>query len=49
MDILIGTDPDADRCGVVVKVPPDQQQIYGSQEWVLLPADSMWALLLWYR
>ncbi len=49
MDILIGTDPDADRCGVVVKVPPDQQHLYGGQDWVLLPADSMWALVLWYR
>ena len=48
-DILIGTDPDADRCGVVVKVPTDQQSLCGGQEWVLLPADEMWALLLWYR
>lgn len=49
LDILIGTDPDADRCGVVVKVPPAQQPVYGGQDWVLLPADGMWALLLWYR
>ncbi len=49
MDILVGTDPDADRCGVVVKVPADQRQLYGGQDWVLLPADSVWALLLWYR
>jgi phosphoglucomutase len=48
-DILIGTDPDADRCGVVVKVPPEQQSLYGGQPWVLLPADEMWALLIWYR
>ena len=27
IDILIGTDPDADRCGVVVKVPEDQKII----------------------
>jgi phosphomannomutase len=63
MDILIGTDPDADRCGVVVKVPSAQRDVY--QQWqkrlygdgwdllpadsILLPADSMWALLLWYR
>jgi phosphoglucomutase len=49
VDILIGTDPDADRCGVVVKVPPDQRALYGGQDWILLPADSMWALVLWYR
>jgi phosphoglucomutase len=48
-DILIGTDPDADRCGVVVKVPSSQRHIYGNRDWVLLPADAMWALLLWYR
>ena len=49
IDILIGTDPDADRCGVVVKVPPAQRHLYGGQDWMLLPADAMWALLLWYR
>jgi phosphoglucomutase len=49
MDILIGTDPDADRCGVVVKVPEDQQTLYDGQDWTLMPADSMWALLLWYH
>lgn len=49
VDILIGTDPDADRCGVVVKVPPAQRHLYDGQDWMLLPADSMWALLLWYR
>ncbi len=49
MDILIGTDPDADRCGVVVKVPKDQQTIYKGKDWALLPADEIWALILWYR
>lgn len=49
VDILIGTDPDADRCGVVVKVPPEQRDLHEGRDWVLLPADGMWALLLWYR
>jgi len=49
IDILIGTDPDADRCGVVVKVPADQRELYDGRDWTLLPADGMWALLLWYR
>ena len=49
VDILIGTDPDADRCGIVAKVPKDQQSLYDGQEWTLLSADSMWTLLLWYR
>ncbi|OPZ09726.1 MAG: Phosphoglucomutase [candidate division BRC1 bacterium ADurb.BinA292] len=49
LDILIGTDPDADRCGVVVKVPENQRRLHGGQDWMLLPADDMWGLLLWYR
>jgi phosphoglucomutase len=49
VDILIGTDPDADRCGVVVKVPESQRSLYDGQDWTLLSADSLWALLLWYR
>ena len=49
VDILIGTDPDADRCGVVVKVAPDQRDLYGGKDHVLLPADDAWALVLWYR
>jgi len=31
MDILIGTDPDADRCGIVVKVPKEQRHVYDAQ------------------
>ncbi|MFA4985916.1 MAG: hypothetical protein WC712_04970 [Candidatus Brocadiia bacterium] len=48
LDILIGTDPDADRMGLVVKVPANQRDIYGG-DWTLLKADEVWALLLWYR
>ena len=48
-DLLIGTDPDADRCGVVVKVPARQQRVYAGRDYTLLPADELWALLLWYR
>jgi phosphomannomutase len=48
-DILIGTDPDADRCGVTVKVPEKQRAVYGGEDWTLLPADEVWAVLLWYR
>jgi len=49
IDVLIGTDPDADRCGVVVKVPENQQHLYTGEDYYLLPADDMWALVLWYR
>lgn len=48
-DILIGTDPDADRCGVVVKIPQKQQFLYGDKDWILMPADDMWALIVWFR
>ncbi len=48
-DILIGTDPDADRCGIVVNIPENQRPVYNNQEHYLLPADDMWSLLMWYR
>lgn len=48
-DILIGTDPDADRCGVVVKVPEKQQFLYDFKDYMLASADDMWALILWFR
>ncbi|MCH9032753.1 MAG: hypothetical protein IIB00_10930, partial [candidate division Zixibacteria bacterium] len=48
IDILIGTDPDADRCGIVVKVPENQREIYGN-DYYLLPADDAWTLVMWYR
>lgn len=48
LDALIGTDPDADRVGVVVPVPKSQRTIYGSDS-TLLDADTAWAILLWYR
>ena len=49
LDILIGTDPDADRCGVIVKVPEDQRELYNGKDYHLLPADDAWALIVWYR
>lgn len=49
IDVLIGTDPDADRCGIVVKVPERQRYLYGGEDYYLLPADDAWALVLWYR
>ncbi len=48
-DIIIGTDPDADRCGVIVKVPEEQRFLYNNNDYMLVPADDMWALVLWYR
>ena len=48
-DIILGTDPDADRCGVIVKTPPDQREIYGGRDYKLLSADDAWALILWFR
>ncbi|MFQ5452780.1 MAG: hypothetical protein ACE5D6_01160 [Candidatus Zixiibacteriota bacterium] len=49
IDILIGTDPDADRCGIIVKIPEEQKYAYGNKDYYLLPADDVWTLVLWYR
>jgi len=51
VDILIGTDPDADRCGIVIKIPENQRHIYSkdNDNFYLLPADDMWTLVVWYR
>jgi phosphoglucomutase len=55
-DLLIGTDPDADRCGVVVHPPRGQERLFAAQpslrfseDHFLMPADDLWALLVWYR
>jgi len=48
VDMLIGTDPDADRVGVVVPVPKSHREIYGADH-TLLDADTAWSILLWYR
>jgi len=47
LDILIGTDPDSDRMGVIVKIPENQRKILG--DWKLLSADDAWTLLLSYQ
>ena len=49
LHIMIGTDPDADRCGIVVPIPEDQRYIYDYNDWRLIPSDDLWTLLMWYR
>lgn len=55
VDLLLGTDPDADRCGVIVKVPPHQRPAYTHpgtgepRDYTLLSADECWTMILWYR
>ncbi len=55
VDLMVGTDPDADRCGVIVKVPKHQRIAYPHREtgalhdYSLLSADEAWTLILWYR
>ncbi len=49
LQALIGTDPDADRVGVVVPVPESHRDIYDGKNHVLLDADTAWSILLWYR
>jgi len=49
IDLLIGTDPDADRLACIVPVPEDRREVYGGKNYTLLDADTAWAILLWYR
>ncbi len=49
LDMMIGTDPDADRAGLVVKVPREYRACHDNRSHVLLSADDAWSLLLWYR
>lgn len=55
VDIVLGTDPDADRCGTIVKVPPAQREAYPHpgtgelRDYTLISADDAWTLILWYR
>ena len=49
LDLMIGTDPDADRAGLVVKVPAACRAYHENRSHVLLSADDAWSLLLWYR
>jgi len=59
VDLLIGTDPDADRTGISVRVPPRQKEICKAkdrenglldrEEFTLLDADTAWSLIMWYR
>lgn len=55
-DMLIGTDPDSDRCGITLPLPPEQIAAYATRlgdgkrrDYLLLPADEAWALLLHYQ
>lgn len=47
-DLLLSTDPDADRCGIMVKPSPALAKVLTDQH-VLISADEMWTLLVWYR
>jgi len=55
VDLIIGTDPDADRCGVILKTPEAQRPAYphpgtgALRDYTLLSADDVWTLILWYR
>jgi phosphoglucomutase len=49
VDLLLGTDPDADRTGIIVRVPSEQKRIYDNRDFYLMPADDVWTLVLWYR
>jgi phosphoglucomutase len=47
LDMFIGTDPDADRMGLIVNIPKERRAVCGN--WKLLTANDLWTLVLWYR
>ncbi len=49
LDLLIGTDPDADRTGLVIRIPRERRAFEADRSHMLLSADDAWTLLLWYR
>jgi len=49
LDMMIGTDPDADRAGLVIKVPREYRAYHEHRSHILLSADDAWSLVLWYR
>ncbi|MFA7419576.1 MAG: hypothetical protein WCZ90_07805 [Melioribacteraceae bacterium] len=49
-DALIGTDPDADRTGITIKVLPEKYKaVFKGRDFKLLDADTAWSLIIWYR
>ena len=51
VDVIIATDPDADRCGLVVRVPHDRPAHADDRtpgEWVQLSGDETGWLLAWW-
>ncbi len=49
LDLMIGTDPDADRAGLVIRIPSKSRAYHENRSHLLLSADDAWSLLLWYR
>lgn len=49
LDLMIGTDPDADRAGLVIRLPREGRAHHENRSHLLLSADDAWSLLLWYR
>jgi len=45
LDLLLGTDPDADRCGAMVRLPPTEAEI-GHDPIVFFMANDLWTILL---
>ena len=46
LDILIYSDPDADRLGFIAKVPIEEQKFFG--KWKFIKANDIYTLILWY-
>ena len=45
-DIILYSDPDADRLGLIVKVSKEERKYFG--KWKFIKANDIWTLILWY-
>lgn len=46
LDAILFTDPDSDRIGMICKVSPDEQNVFGKYRF--LNGNEMWTVVLWH-
>jgi len=46
LDAILFTDPDSDRIGMICKVPPEEEKIFGNYKFV--SGNELWTTVLWF-